>query len=314
VLCGRVDLLVRRILDTMTPDVFLCHATEDKEVFVRPLAEALSASGLRVWYDEFSLKPGDSIRTAIDLGLKSARYCVVVLSPRFFGRNWTEWELNGIVQLHLSAKRPMLIPVWLDVKAADVRKASPSLADVYAVRATAGALAVAAQIAAIVTPKPRRHAAMTDDDLVRRSLELVELLAGARAGDTVRVMLRALHQGNLHDVSHTGDAWDLLPKPIPLNASISGFSARENKLVVTDAINTAGSTSPDIVGRHRSFLVTPLARQNGDVYGVISINAPPDHFREEALRERIVATTRVLGPLLDDVVARRLNSAIGRNT
>ena len=29
-------------------DVFICHASEDKETFVRPLAEALQRAGLRV--------------------------------------------------------------------------------------------------------------------------------------------------------------------------------------------------------------------------------------------------------------------------
>jgi TIR domain len=50
-------------------DVFISHASEDKEDFVRPLAESLSRSGLRVWYDEFTLKVGDSLRRSIDYGL-----------------------------------------------------------------------------------------------------------------------------------------------------------------------------------------------------------------------------------------------------
>jgi hypothetical protein len=43
-------------------DVFVSHASEDKEGFVRPLAEALKDRGLRVWFDEFTLRVGDSLR------------------------------------------------------------------------------------------------------------------------------------------------------------------------------------------------------------------------------------------------------------
>jgi len=40
-------------------DVFISHASEDKDDIVRPLANALQAAGLEVWYDEFELKIGD---------------------------------------------------------------------------------------------------------------------------------------------------------------------------------------------------------------------------------------------------------------
>lgn len=37
-------------------DVFISHASEDKEEVARPLAEVLRRNGLSVWYDEFELK------------------------------------------------------------------------------------------------------------------------------------------------------------------------------------------------------------------------------------------------------------------
>ena len=50
-------------------DVFISHASEDKDEIVRPLANALRSEGLEVWYDEFSLRIGDSLRRKIDHGL-----------------------------------------------------------------------------------------------------------------------------------------------------------------------------------------------------------------------------------------------------
>lgn len=61
-------------------DVFISHASEDKENFVRPLADTLEARRLRPWYDEFTLRPGDSLRRSIDRGLLTSQAGIVVLS------------------------------------------------------------------------------------------------------------------------------------------------------------------------------------------------------------------------------------------
>ena len=68
-------------------DVFISHASEDKEAIATPLAEALQANGLRVWYGDFSLRLGDSLRQSIDRGLARSRFGVVILSARFFEKH-----------------------------------------------------------------------------------------------------------------------------------------------------------------------------------------------------------------------------------
>jgi AbiTii/TIR domain len=69
-------------------DVFISHASEDKNTVVRPLARALSDKGLKVWYDEFELKIGDSLRRKIDTGLARSRFGVIVLSRSFFRKDY----------------------------------------------------------------------------------------------------------------------------------------------------------------------------------------------------------------------------------
>ena len=64
-------------------DVFISHASEDKDTFVRPLAHALNNLGVKVWYDEFSLRLGDSLSRSIDKGLAESAFGVVVISPHF---------------------------------------------------------------------------------------------------------------------------------------------------------------------------------------------------------------------------------------
>lgn len=86
-------------------DVFICHASEDKEQVLEPLAEALRTKGLKVWYDRWVLTIGDSLRRSIDEGLKESRFGVVVLSPAFFVKNWPQWELDGLVQKEIVVRR-----------------------------------------------------------------------------------------------------------------------------------------------------------------------------------------------------------------
>ncbi len=116
-------------------DVFISHASEDKETLVRPLAIALQGEGLKVWYDEFELKIGDSLRRKIDLGLANSRVGLVVLSPSFVAKGWTNYELDGIVTRTMTGEQ-ILLPIWHNISKQEVINYSPSLADKLA-RSTA---------------------------------------------------------------------------------------------------------------------------------------------------------------------------------
>ena len=95
---------------------------------VRPLAEKLLQLGLRVWYDEFEMKIGDSLRRKIDHGISNSRFGIVVLSPSFLGKGWTEYELDGLVANTVKG-RQKLLPIWHDISSEAVMDYSPSLAD-----------------------------------------------------------------------------------------------------------------------------------------------------------------------------------------
>jgi hypothetical protein len=109
-------------------DVFISHASEDKDEVVRPLANALQAAGLSVWYDEFELKIGDSLRRKIDKGLANSRFGVVVLSKTFLGKGWANYELDGLVTRAVGGEQ-VLLPIWHSITKQEVIKFSPSLAD-----------------------------------------------------------------------------------------------------------------------------------------------------------------------------------------
>ncbi|MEV6927992.1 toll/interleukin-1 receptor domain-containing protein [Dactylosporangium sp. NPDC051485] len=131
--------------------VFISHATEDKDRVVRPLAEALRRRGLRVWYDEFEMRLGDSLRERIDEGIARSTFGVVVLSPAFIAKHWTKYELNGLVSRFVYGQQTIL-PVWHDMTVEDVMAFSPSLADrVARSTGTHSVEAIAVEIAGLVT-------------------------------------------------------------------------------------------------------------------------------------------------------------------
>lgn len=116
--------------DTMLPcyDVFVSHASEDKESFVRPFADKLLAAGVTPFYDEMTLVWGDSLRRRIEEGLARSRFGVVVLSKNFFAKEWPQRELDGLVQLEMQG-HARILPIWHEISKDEVTRFSPMLAD-----------------------------------------------------------------------------------------------------------------------------------------------------------------------------------------
>ena len=127
-----------------THDVFISHATEDKDDVVRPLAQALIGQNLRVWYDEFELRIGDSLRRKIDAGLAQSRFGIVVLSHAFFEKNWPQYELDGLVTREMAGEQ-VILPLWHRITKEEIISHSPSLADKIARNTSNSTIAEIAQ-------------------------------------------------------------------------------------------------------------------------------------------------------------------------
>ena len=131
-------------------DVFVAHASEDKEAIARPLAHALDERGLVVWFDEFELRIGDSLRRKIDAGIARSRFGIVILSHAFFAKGWSQYELDGLVTMEVSGKQ-VTLPLWHDISKDEVVSYSPSLADKVALRTADYTIdEIADEIAAVV--------------------------------------------------------------------------------------------------------------------------------------------------------------------
>jgi hypothetical protein len=134
-------------------DVFISHATEDKDSVVRPLAHELQKRGVDVWYDEFELRVGDSLRRKIDAGIARSRFGLVVLSPAFFAKNWPQYELDGLVARDMSDGGRRLLPIWHEISKDELLRHSPSLVDRVALSTASLAVSeISDQIAEVVNP------------------------------------------------------------------------------------------------------------------------------------------------------------------
>jgi len=116
-------------------DAFICHASENKADFVKPLAESLHKKGLQIWLDDWEIVPGSSLSQSIDNGISKSHKGIIVLSNSFFDKEWAKRELRGFTNRNVYEEDNIIIPIWLDVKAEAVRDFSAPLSDLRAVTA-----------------------------------------------------------------------------------------------------------------------------------------------------------------------------------
>jgi len=113
-------------------DVFVSHASEDKDNFVRPFVKSLQEKGIIVWYDAFELRLGDSLRRSIDKGLNTSKYGIVVLSEAFFKKEWPQRELDGLFAREVNGEK-VILPLWHKISKNEVMSYSPIIADMLAI-------------------------------------------------------------------------------------------------------------------------------------------------------------------------------------
>lgn len=99
--------------DSFSYDVFLSHSSKDKTV-VRAVAERLRTDGLHVWFDEWEIKPGDSIPAKIEDGLEHSRVLVLCMSANAFGSEWAKLEAYTFRFRDPLNKDRRFIPLRLD--------------------------------------------------------------------------------------------------------------------------------------------------------------------------------------------------------
>ncbi|MFX1284725.1 MAG: TIR domain-containing protein [Promethearchaeota archaeon] len=139
-------------MSEFTYDLFICHASEDKEELVKPLAKDLELHGIKVFYDEISLTLGDNLRKKIDEGIQKSRFAVVVFSQAFFAKEWPEYELDGLIQRQIKEGK-FILPIWHGISRDDFLHHSPFLANLSAIKTEKGLKQIVLSILEVLKPE-----------------------------------------------------------------------------------------------------------------------------------------------------------------
>ena len=113
--------------------IFISHDSRDKDLIARPLADELKRQKISVWYDEYSLNMGDSLRESIEDGLKRCDKCVLVLSKNFLSNDgWAKAEYSSIFTRERVKKERVILPIRVDVSTEEIYDYSPLLSETVA--------------------------------------------------------------------------------------------------------------------------------------------------------------------------------------
>ena len=116
-------------------DVFISHASEDKDDIVEKIVNLLEYFGIKVWYDKDILSVGDSLSKSIDIGLTNSRYGIIILSENFIKKGWTEYEFRALLNREVGKKK-VILPIWHKINKETIEKYSPFLLEKYALDST----------------------------------------------------------------------------------------------------------------------------------------------------------------------------------
>ena len=117
-------------------DVFLSHANEDKLSYVDELYSIFTALGIRIFYDKAVLEWGDNWKKRILSGTAPSEFAVIVISNNFFGREWTEKELNEFLQRQNETGEKIILPLLYDISIEDLKSHYPQLEDIQAIKSS----------------------------------------------------------------------------------------------------------------------------------------------------------------------------------
>jgi len=105
------DQFVTNTQAVLMKDIFICHASEDKQQVVEPLVKAFDQANISYWYDKAEIKWGDSITKKVNEGLSISRFVIVVLSSAFLDKNWPQRELLSVLNIEASSGEVKILPL-----------------------------------------------------------------------------------------------------------------------------------------------------------------------------------------------------------
>lgn len=114
-------------------DVFISHANKDKLSYVNDLYSVLSDLGIEIFYDSKVLSWGDKWKDVILNGTEQSEFAIIVISENFFGREWTEKELNTFLEQENTSGQKIVLPLLYNVTIDQLKAKYPALEEIQAI-------------------------------------------------------------------------------------------------------------------------------------------------------------------------------------
>ena len=110
--------------------VFISHSSDDKIEYVDDLVKEIKSLGITVFYDTDAITWGDNLKEVIDEALKTCALAVIVISPSYFGREWTEYEIRSLLERQNEEHRKIVLPILYKVSKAEFVQHYPELENI----------------------------------------------------------------------------------------------------------------------------------------------------------------------------------------
>lgn len=127
------ELYIRKDIGKRKYDVFLSHANVDKLAYVEDLYKELVKLGINIFYDSKKIEWGDNWKNLIEEGMEQSEFAIIVISKNFFGRTWTEKELNTFMRRQNESGQKLILPLLYEISIDELAKVYPFLADIQAI-------------------------------------------------------------------------------------------------------------------------------------------------------------------------------------
>ena len=114
-------------------DVFISHANKDKLSHVNDLNKVIKKLGINIFYDTDVLSWGDNFKQVILDGTAESEFAIIVISKNFFGREWTERELDEFLAQQNASGQKTVLPLLYGITFDELKEKYPTLGDIQAI-------------------------------------------------------------------------------------------------------------------------------------------------------------------------------------
>lgn len=117
-------------------DVFISHANKDKLSYVNDLNKVIKQLGINVFYDTDVLSWGDDFKQVLLTGTAESEFAIIVISKNFFGREWTERELNEFLARQNANGQKIILPLLYGITVDELKSQYPTLGNIQAIKSS----------------------------------------------------------------------------------------------------------------------------------------------------------------------------------